>query len=83
MFTYAVLAQTLISIAIPLVMQGEELNIDYFRNFMGSVEKCLRDRGVDKPLTTPFAASFDARDFCSSSPSTAGRDGGGVDAASK
>jgi len=26
----------------------EELNMDYFRNSMGPVEKCLRDSGVDK-----------------------------------
>merc|ERR1711948_204115 len=26
----------------------EELNIDYFRNSMGPVEKCLRDSGIDK-----------------------------------
>merc|ERR1711977_429706 len=27
---------------------GEELNMDYFRNSMGPVEKCLRDSGIDK-----------------------------------
>jgi len=26
----------------------EELNMDYFRNSMGPVEKCLRDSGIDK-----------------------------------
>merc|ERR1712232_13636 len=26
----------------------EELNMDYFRNSMGQVEKCLRDSGIDK-----------------------------------
>merc|ERR1739848_455170 len=26
----------------------EELNMDYFRNCMGPVEKCLRDSGIDK-----------------------------------
>merc|ERR1719468_933716 len=26
----------------------EELNLDYFRNSMGPVEKCLRDSGIDK-----------------------------------
>merc|ERR1711865_187497 len=26
----------------------EELNMDYFRNSMGSVENCMRDSGIDK-----------------------------------
>merc|ERR1712109_389667 len=26
----------------------EELNMDYFRNSMGPVEKCMRDSGIDK-----------------------------------
>merc|ERR1711924_165768 len=29
-------------------MGFEELNMDYFRNSMGPVEKCLRDSGIDK-----------------------------------
>ena len=28
--------------------RSEELCMDYFRNSMGPVERCLRDRGIDK-----------------------------------
>ena len=30
------------------LLRFEELNMDYFRNAMGPVEKALRDSGIDK-----------------------------------
>merc|ERR1711865_1014938 len=31
-----------------LIQVFEELNMDFFRNSMGPVEKCMRDSGIDK-----------------------------------
>merc|ERR1712088_166333 len=36
----------------------EELNMDYFRNSMGPVEKCLRDSGIDKRKVQSMIQEF-------------------------